>query len=138
MSTPKSLPFFQAPAKNDDAQVFFAYAILTPEECTLFLNTLCLTDHVREYLHHSGVAVLDYAQFWTSLESFGRRVQARREQSDLVLEGAHDGATRAEGSKGEKIVKTDKVLIGNKASWAVAKAVGEVRHRHSTTDCSPR
>jgi Xaa-Pro aminopeptidase len=28
--------------------------------------------------------------------------------------------------KGEKIVKTDKVLIGNKTSWAVAKAMGEV------------
>jgi Xaa-Pro aminopeptidase len=26
-----------------------------------------------------------------------------------------------------KVAKTDKVLIGNKASWAVAKAIGEVR-----------
>ena len=29
----------------------------------------------------------------------------------------------------EKVVKTDKVLIGNKSSWAVAKTVGEVSCR---------
>lgn len=30
--------------------------------------------------------------------------------------------------EGERLKKTDKILIGNKTSWAVAKAVGEVRH----------
>nr|XP_019048432.1 xaa-Pro aminopeptidase [Kwoniella bestiolae CBS 10118]OCF27362.1 xaa-Pro aminopeptidase [Kwoniella bestiolae CBS 10118] len=78
--------------------VFFAYAILTRDDCTLFASPKSLTDPVREYLHKNGIALLDYDQIWNSLGSWQKRLT---------------------------VVKTDKVLIGMKTSWAIAKAVGE-------------
>ena len=102
-------------------QVFFAYAILTPDECTLFINHSSLTATVREYLHKSVVAVLDYGTVWASLETFGQRV---KEQRKVVVEG-QDSLPKGKEEKG--LERTDKVLVGNKASWAVVRAVGEVR-----------
>ena len=106
--------------------MFFAYAILTPDECTLFCHPTSLDESVRDYLHKNGVAVLDYQRIWQSLESLGDLVKAQRAQKFT------DGKTSSkEDSKrtdrSEKIVKTDKILLGNKSSWAVAKALGEVR-----------
>lgn len=69
---------------------------------------------------------------WTSLEAWKERLKLDQESKSKEQ---RDGVKRArleegakKGEEGEKLKKTNKVLIGNKTSWAVAKAVGEVRH----------
>ncbi|KAK6904932.1 hypothetical protein I203_105751 [Kwoniella mangroviensis CBS 8507] len=119
--------------------VFFAYAILTRDDCTLFASPKSLTDPVREYLHKNGIALLDYDQIWNSLGSWQKRLTVERSQpqvnksDDVDMEdgpSSKKAKTDKKGeedntSKDEKVVKTDKVLIGMKTSWAIAKAVGE-------------
>ncbi|WWC85559.1 uncharacterized protein L201_000423 [Kwoniella dendrophila CBS 6074] len=120
--------------------VFFAYAILTRDDCTLFASPNSLNDAVRQYLHKNGVALLNYDQIWNSLGSWQKRLTIERSQPKSEIENnntdiemndeqpAKRAKTEKEGSENlneEKIVKTDKVLIGNKTSWAIAKAVGE-------------
>ncbi|WVQ80472.1 hypothetical protein IAT38_002577 [Cryptococcus sp. DSM 104549] len=112
--------------------VFFAYAILTRDDCTLFANPTSLPSSIRTYLHSNGVAVLPYTQIWTSLESWQKRLGVERERAReerergevkrAKIQGNGEGA---EGEKEEKVAKTDKVLIGTKTSWAVARSVGE-------------
>ncbi|KAK1926245.1 peptidase M24, structural domain-containing protein [Papiliotrema laurentii] len=101
--------------------VFFAYAIITPDECTLFANPKSLTEPVRQYLHVNGVAVLEYDRFWSSLTSLNGVVSAARANKPL---GAAEKA-RVINVQGMKINRTDKVLIGTKTSWAIAQALGE-------------
>ncbi|WVW81507.1 hypothetical protein I302_103501 [Kwoniella bestiolae CBS 10118] len=112
--------------------VFFAYAILTRDDCTLFASPKSLTDPVREYLHKNGIALLDYDQIWNSLGSWQKRLTVERsqQQTDKDVDMNDEPSTKKakvekEGDKEEKVVKTDKVLIGMKTSWAIAKAVGE-------------
>ncbi|KAK8845374.1 hypothetical protein IAR55_006087 [Kwoniella newhampshirensis] len=120
--------------------VFFAYAILTRDDCTLFAHSASLDDTVRKYLQNNGVAVLDYSKIWSVLENWQKQLKVDRIQPpsgpDVEMERGEakrakleedgtDGAKRDEREKEEKVVKTDKVLIGTKTSWAVAKAVGE-------------
>lgn len=105
-----------------DDQVFFAYAVLTPDECTLFANPLSLTEAIRQYLHDNGVAVLEYEQIWTSLANLNSVVTERRATQPIAASEKGRSVT----VQGMKMEKTDKVLIGNKTSWAIAKAVGEV------------
>jgi hypothetical protein len=94
---------------------------LTKDECTLFANPGSLNSSVREYLHSNGVSIQDYDKIWSSLETWGRRVKEERAsyKNDQV-------GREMLGEQGEKLVMTDKVLIGAKASWAVAVALGEV------------
>ncbi|RXK37652.1 xaa-Pro aminopeptidase [Tremella mesenterica] len=89
--------------------VFFAYVILTPEECTLFIQPSSISETIREYLHANDVAVLDYEQLWSDGKE--KQILGR--------------ALTQEESREEGLVKTDKVLIGGKTSWAAARAVGE-------------
>ncbi|AFR98124.2 xaa-Pro aminopeptidase [Cryptococcus neoformans C23] len=109
--------------------VFFAYTIITPDDCTLFVSPSSLTIEVRSYLHANGVAVLDYSHVWTSLEAWKKRLKfdqenKTREQRDGVKRARLEEEAKKE-EEGERLKKTDKILIGNKTSWAVAKAVGE-------------
>ena len=72
---------------------------------------------------------MEYEHVWNSLESLGQRVQAQKEETTKAREaGTVDNETKEEKKppSGEKVVKTDKVLISKKASWAVAKMLGEV------------
>lgn len=122
-------------------QVFFAYAIITPDESTLFTHISSLDNSVREYLHSNGIAILDYEQVWTSLESLKQNIRQQNDEreskrartgEDVSMDGGDQGNSGKEvevdvGKGKEKIMKTDKVLIGTKISWAVAMAVGEVR-----------
>ncbi|OCF44256.1 xaa-Pro aminopeptidase [Kwoniella heveanensis CBS 569] len=110
--------------------VFFAYAILTQDDCTLFVHPGSLNDSVRRYLHSHAVAVLDYNQLWQSLDSWQKRLSIERSaRSSRAASVQGDVDMDVRGKKGEegkeKVVKTDKVLIGGKTSWAVAQAIGE-------------
>lgn len=98
---------------------------MTPDECTLFVNPLSLIDSVRQYLHANGVAVLEYDQIWSSLATLNSTVTARRTAKPL----SRNEEGRIVSVQGLKVGKTDKVLIGTKTSWAIAKAVGEVLTR---------
>jgi Xaa-Pro aminopeptidase len=119
--------------------VFWGYAILTSEDCTLFVHATSLSEPVRDYLHINGITILEYDQVWTSLETLSQVVRAQRKSQEeanksgdvemkeaQVKEDESKEKDKDNKDKGEKIVKTDKVLIGNKTSWAVAKAMGEV------------
>lgn len=75
------------------------------------------------------MTILDYSQIWSRLENLGELVKAERERTakeDVDMEAKPVRKAEAEKEKGEKVVKTDKVLVGLKTSWAVAKAIGEV------------
>jgi len=125
--------------------VFFGYAIVTPHDCTLFCQPASVPQEVREYLQANKVAVLDYNQVWSALENWRELLNAQRKEAEAKkkaeAEAAADAsapeappaptpakpeaAAPASGDPKEKIVKTDKVIIGNKTSWAVANALGE-------------
>nr|XP_031863681.1 uncharacterized protein CI109_000933 [Kwoniella shandongensis]KAA5530753.1 hypothetical protein CI109_000933 [Kwoniella shandongensis] len=124
--------------------VFFAYAILTREDCTLFANPASLDNTVRKYLQSNGVAVLDYQKIWGALENWQKQLKVERSQPsnpngvDVEMERGEPKRAKLEqdGDQGvkkdeqekekeEKVKKTDQVLIDTKSSWAVAKAVGE-------------
>ena len=110
-------------------QVFFAYAILTAEDCNLFIDPLALSEPVRDFLHQSGVAVLEYQQFWQSLITLGKSAKSYREQK-----AKEDDAKGGAGPKeitlesGDKLVKTDKIIVGKQTSWAVVRKLEEVSH----------
>ena len=108
-----------------DSQVFFAYAILTYDKCTLFVIRASLGETVRKYLQANGVAVLDYEQIWNSLEGLGQLAlsHSNRHETDEAFKTSEPEKAK---EPAEKTIKMDKVLIGDKSSWAVAKAVGEV------------
>lgn len=118
--------------------VFFAYAILTMHDCTLFCNPASITPQVREYLQKNKVAILEYSQVWNALESWkgllaSERAKAKEDKERLEKEAKNEVDTPAKAptpvekhdAPKEKVVKTDNVLIGNKASWAIAEALGK-------------
>lgn len=125
--------------------VFFAYAIVTKHDCTLFCQPASLTPAVRDYLHANDVVVLEYSQVWGALESWRALLNNERKEAEAKKKADAEAAAAAEPNEQspapvavpktptpepkldpkENIVKTDKVIIGNKASWAVANALGE-------------
>jgi Xaa-Pro aminopeptidase len=133
-----------AGCRSDTLQVFFAYAILTPSDCTLFVNPSSLDEDVREHLHVNKVAVQDYSTIWLALETLGQHVkaqrQAKKEQMNVNIDAASTEVATLEQSSflkeqdgkitkepQERIEMTDKVLVGDRTSWAVVKVIGEVR-----------
>ncbi|CAK9787047.1 Creatinase/aminopeptidase [Cutaneotrichosporon oleaginosum] len=120
--------------------VFFSYAIVTRHDTTLFANPASITPEVKAYLQKNNVAVLDYEKVWQALDSWKGQLSAERAQKDAAAKEAAAAAERGEVAKmpasepappkkeekkDPKIVKTDKVLIGNSASWAIADALGK-------------
>jgi Xaa-Pro aminopeptidase len=85
------------------------------------MNPLSLTEAVHQYLRAEGVAVLEYDQIWSSLSTLKSTVTSLRSSKPL----GQGEAGRIVSVQGLKIGKTDKVLIGTKTSWAIAKAIGE-------------
>lgn len=79
------------------------------------------------------MTVLEYEQFWTSLRGWGDQVRSARIAGAGSVEMPPAGAgSEAPPSADDKVVKTDKVIIGNKTSWAVAQAIGEVSTSHGS------
>lgn len=125
--------------------VFFGYAIVTRHDTTLFANPASITAEVKSYLQKNNVAVLEYDKVWQALESWKGQLSAERAQKDAADKAARDAAAAAaergevptkvpasepappkkEEKKDPKLVKSDKVLIGNTASWAIADALGK-------------
>ncbi|GMK58907.1 hypothetical protein CspeluHIS016_0603490 [Cutaneotrichosporon spelunceum] len=125
--------------------VFFAYAILTLHDVTLFANPASLPSDVKTYLQKNNVAVLEYDKVWQALDSWKGQLSAHRAEKEAADKAANEAATAAsergevptkvpasepappkmEEKKDPKLVKSDKVLIGNSASWAIADALGK-------------
>ncbi|ODN75866.1 hypothetical protein L202_05855 [Cryptococcus amylolentus CBS 6039] len=114
--------------------VFFGYAVITPGAARVFLNPASLSGGVRDYLQEGGVKVEYYDNIWTSLNTWRDLLQAQRADGSKKLRLG--GPSTVTGANGEKIEKTDKVLIGTKTSWAIARALGEenVEVRRSIVD----
>ncbi|ORX33572.1 peptidase M24, structural domain-containing protein [Kockovaella imperatae] len=106
--------------------VFFAYAILTPDDCNLFVNAKCLSEPIRDYLHKNNVSILDYEKVWPHLKTLGERTkESRAQKAKEEEEKGSTGPKEITLPDGEKIIKTDKVLVGKKTSWAVVRVLGE-------------
>ncbi|KAK7059763.1 putative Xaa-Pro aminopeptidase P [Favolaschia claudopus] len=80
--------------------VFFAYATITPERATLFINPKQLDDKARSSLGDS-VGVQDYTTFFDQLKGLTKELNLSGDQ---------------------------KVLLGDKSSLAVAEAIGEGKY----------
>lgn len=122
--------------------VFFAYAIVTRDDATLYVNPASVPQDVRDYLSQNNVAVLEYDKVWHALSSWRRLIEEQKAaekaktEADAVADQERkdklptpeppkpEPAANGAGPK-EKIQKTDKVLIGRKTSWAVANALGD-------------
>jgi Xaa-Pro aminopeptidase len=77
--------------------VFFAYATITPDSATLYINESKLTDKVKEHLGND-VQIQPYNAIFEDLQVLGSKVT-----SDI---------------------NTRKYLISTKASWALTQALG--------------
>jgi len=77
--------------------VFFAYAVVTHDSATLYINEKKLTKEVKDHLH--GVKIAPYEDIFRDIKTLAESI---------------DG----ESSK-------DKILVSNKCSWALTLALGE-------------
>lgn len=104
--------------------VFFAYAILTGDACTVYLQPGSMSEAVKQHLRKGDVAIKPYDAFFPDLHAWGSRlgVPATPAEDDAV-----DTRIRvlARDSKDKTIDARGRVLLSEKASWAVAHALGE-------------
>jgi Xaa-Pro aminopeptidase len=77
--------------------VFFAYALITSDEATLFIHENKLTTEVKEHLE--GVKIAPYEDIFGHIKALGEGID-------------------------EKSL-TDKILVSNKCSWALSLSLGE-------------
>lgn len=125
--------------------VFFAYAIVTSHDCTLFCQSASVSQEVKDYLQANKVVVLEYSQVWSALDNWREHLTLQKKEAEekkkaeadaaaaeaaepreAPAPGATKPAAEAPPADGEKIVKTDKVIIGGSTSWAIANALGGV------------
>ncbi|KAJ8482967.1 hypothetical protein ONZ51_g5020 [Trametes cubensis] len=106
--------------------VFFAYALVDQEKARLFVNESQLDTSVRDHLG-SEVEVHPYDTFFSYLTHLGAELDARKDSvrpssiSFLPLPLISSSLlTRAAPA-------TQKVLVSDKASLAVAQAIGKIR-----------
>jgi Xaa-Pro aminopeptidase len=95
--------------------VFFAYAVVTQSHAILFVNPEQVDDVVREHLGQD-VDVETYEGIWEYLRGIGER------------EGLGKGTVSADASSASnyRLMAVQQVLLGDKASLAVAEAIGQV------------
>jgi Xaa-Pro aminopeptidase len=83
--------------------VFFSYAVVTPENATLYVDSTKLNDESRSYLAKNSVMVRPYEAFFEDIKSLVASMQPF----------------------GEAAAPAIKFLISTKASWALKLALGE-------------
>jgi Xaa-Pro aminopeptidase len=87
--------------------VFFAYALVTPDSATLYINEDKLTKAVKEHLQ--GVKIAPYEDIFGHIKTLG------------------------EGIDGE--AANGKIFVSNKCSWALTLALGENKVTKGTPRC---
>ncbi len=83
--------------------VFFSYAIITPDEAILHVDSPKLDSDCQSYLHENGVSVKPYGAIFEDATALGQSTKN----------------TQTEESEEAK-----KFIISNKASWALKRALG--------------
>ncbi|CAE6418639.1 unnamed protein product [Rhizoctonia solani] len=110
-------------ADIDYNPVFFAYATVTPNTATLFVNSSQLTHEAQESLKESGWEVEQYENVIKRLEELGSKVNEAKEGRKADDDDDEGDETQPKGdAKG-------RVLIDSKASLAVAHALGEEHYQ---------
>ncbi|KAI1268617.1 aminopeptidase-like protein [Xylariaceae sp. FL1019] len=82
--------------------VFFSYAIVTPDEATLYIDSSKLSSECQSFLEKNSVAIKPYQDIFGDAAALGQTAEANKTDS-------------SEGGK---------FLISNKASWALKRALG--------------
>ncbi|KAB5570419.1 peptidase M24, structural domain-containing protein [Coniochaeta sp. 2T2.1] len=83
--------------------VFFSYAIVTPENATLYVDSSKLSDEAKSYLSKNSVMVRPYETFFDDIKSLIASMQPFGEANTAPI----------------------KFLISTRASWALKLALGE-------------
>ncbi|RYP16259.1 hypothetical protein DL765_005227 [Monosporascus sp. GIB2] len=83
--------------------VFFSYAIITPEEVTLYIDSSKLSPDCRSYLNENGISIKPYGDIFGDATALG--------QSAKCMKFGESGEPK-------------KFHISNKASWALKRALG--------------
>ncbi|KAK5631877.1 hypothetical protein RRF57_007591 [Xylaria bambusicola] len=83
--------------------VFFSYAVVTPEQATLYIDSSKLSSECQTFLEQNKVVVKPYQDIFSDVTALGQVAKAKK----------------AETSQSRK-----KFLISNKASWALKRALG--------------
>jgi Xaa-Pro aminopeptidase len=89
--------------------VFFAYAIVTPTDATLFIDESKLTPEVKQHLGDK-VQIKPYDSIFGDLEALNSAILEQNKAA-----GAKKGPTK-------------KYLISNRSSWALAEGLGGENH----------
>ncbi|KAI5928787.1 putative Xaa-pro aminopeptidase P [Camillea tinctor] len=82
--------------------VFFSYAIVTPDEATLYIDSSKLSDESKSYLSNNGVSIKPYKDIFDDATVLSDTARTNREDPQ----------------QGKKF------LISNRASWALKRALG--------------
>jgi Xaa-Pro aminopeptidase len=82
--------------------VFFSYAIVTPDEATLYVDSSKLSSECQAFLEENKVAIKPYQEIFADATALGETAKANK---------SAEGGNR-------------KFLISNKASWALKRALG--------------
>lgn len=77
--------------------VFFAYALITPDEATLFINENKLTAEVKEHLE--DVKIAPYENVFRHIKALGEGIDEENQ--------------------------TGKIFVSNRCSWALLLSLGE-------------
>lgn len=83
--------------------VFFSYAIVTPDNATLYVDSAKLSEDARSYLSKNSVMVRPYDTFFDDIKSLIASMQPYGEDKAPAI----------------------KFLISTRASWALKLALGE-------------
>jgi hypothetical protein len=110
--------------------VFFAYAILTMDECALFTNSESIDNTAKGHLQIGGVTILPYNEIWNYLATWGKQLSKARESGQPAPEAKHTEIKEGETKNADP---TYKASISSKTSWAVAEALGKVSFCHTFT-----
>jgi hypothetical protein len=105
--------------------VFFGYALLTMDECTLFTHADSMNNDAREHMKSSGVAVLQYDQIWSHLKTWGQQLGEQRQTAGSRPESPKQQPVDGDEKK-KNARPTYKASLSSKTSWAVAEALGKV------------
>lgn len=105
--------------------MFFAYALVTLDECTLFTHADSMNNDARDHMRSSGVVVSQYDQIWPHLKTWGQQLGEQRQSAGSRPESPIPQPV--DGDQKKKIARpTYKASLSNKTSWAVAEALGKV------------
>ncbi|KAI0526346.1 aminopeptidase-like protein [Xylaria bambusicola] len=83
--------------------VFFSYAVVTPEQATLYIDSSKLSSECQASLEQNKVVIKPYQDIFSDVTALGQVAKAKKD----------------EASQSRK-----KFLISNKASWALKRALG--------------